>query len=654
MKATQYYIILSLIFLWIFSSQVAGQNIGDTTDDEILIISSYNSDTKYNYDIIREFINSFNELNNKCDVIVENMNQMEVTAHDKWVRKVEQLVKKHPKARLLILIGGEAWNGYLYSQNESLRQLPAICIRGSRYGFSPHTPQEDKYTYMPDCVDLFSIMKDSNVKLCYAYTYDIEKNIKLAQQFYPDLRHIALLSDNTYSGVSQLAQTNHYIKKHKTLKPIYIDGRNKSLDEAVGMVKELPVNSALLLATWRIDSLNITYVDNSSQSFKTARPQLPVFSITSSAIGYWALGGYCPNYDNKVDRIVKKAYEIMYSDNEVEQELTEMPLNYRFDELMMQRFGIQNKVLPKGSIIINKAPTFWQLYKRELAFIILAFIFLSIALIVISSYYFKTITLKNKLIHLTKQLQDDKVTLEESKKEMQIAKESAEKANQMKSTFVSNISHEIRTPLNSIVGFSSLLVNSVDISEEEKEYAALIQSNSDLLLKLIDDVLNISRLESGKLHFKYKDVDIINVCQNIISTLKLSTNTNITIELKTNLSEFHIYTDQLRIQQVITNLLNNALKFTPAGGHITLGLKQLEDSNELLFSVTDTGSGIPHEKQELIFERFEKLNEFVQGTGLGLSICKLILKEMKGRIWIDKEYKNGARFYFTIPMNEKH
>lgn len=652
MKTTQYYIILSLFLLWFFPTITVGQKMDSNFNDKILIISSYNSDSKYNYDIIREFINAFSDSYANYEVVVENMNQTNLTAHDKWVRKVNRLIGKHPNTKLLILIGGEAWNGYLYSNQEDIREIPAICIRASRYGFSPPGIDENPNSYMPKSVDLFDKMKESNVKYCYAYHYDIEKNVELAKHLYPNLQNIALLSDNTYSGIIQLAQTHDYLEKDNTISATYIDGRTSTLDEAIETVKQLPTNSALLLATWRIDTLNVTYVDNSCQSFKAARPQLPVFSITSSAIGYWTIGGYCPSYDNKMPEIINKAFQILNSDTTVEQELIEMPMCYKFDELIMQRFGLQSKLLPKGSIIINKAPTFWKLYKREVGSILLGFLILCVVIIIITYYYLNARRLKNELILLTQQLQDDKIILEESRKEMQKAKESAEHANQMKSTFVSNISHEVRTPLNSIVGFSSLLVNSSNISEEEKEYAALIQSNSDLLLKLIDDVLNVSRLESGRLSFSYQETDIVSLCRDIITTTQISNQDRVDIVLKSKVSQFIIYTDPLRVQQIITNLLNNALKFTPTGGCITLELEMDKTDNELLFTMTDTGKGIPSEKHDLIFERFEKLNEFVQGTGLGLSICKMILQEMNGKIWVDKDYKEGARFHFTLPVNQ--
>ena len=212
---------------------------------------------------------------------------------------------------------------------------------------------------------------------------------------------------------------------------------------------------------------------------------------------------------------------------------------------------------------------------------------------------------------------------------------------------------EIRTPLNAIVGFSSLLIDTVETTDEQKEYADIIQTNSELLLQLISDVLDVSRLESGKLLFKYEWCELVNHCQNMITLTRKNRTRDIDVRLQMPKEPYMLYTDPLRLQQVIINLLNNALKFTPDGGSITLDYEIDEEDQCMLFSVTDTGSGIPEDKQELVFQRFEKLNEFVQGTGLGLAICKLTIQRMGGDIWIDKNYKNGARFVFSHPIKKR-
>lgn len=249
-------------------------------------------------------------------------------------------------------------------------------------------------------------------------------------------------------------------------------------------------------------------------------------------------------------------------------------------------------------------------------------------------------------------LKQEKEQLQLSESALREAKEKAEEASRMKSAFISNISHEIRTPLNAIVGFSSMLVGTMNASKEQKEYCAIIETNSQLLLQLISDVLDISYLESGKQQFNYKKCEIISFCRNIVLAANQNKKKDIELQFQPFSPTYELYTDPLRLQQIITNLLNNALKFTPEGGHIRLAIEKDEKNERLLFSVTDTGCGIPEDKHNDVFERFEKLNIFAQGTGLGLPICRMVIQCLKGEIWIDKNYKKGSRFVFSHPITQ--
>ena len=226
----------------------------------------------------------------------------------------------------------------------------------------------------------------------------------------------------------------------------------------------------------------------------------------------------------------------------------------------------------------------------------------------------------------------------------------AENATSAKSIFLSNMSHEIRTPLNALSGFSSLLTEENLDNETRRQCNEVILQNSELLLKLINDVIDLSSLEFGKIQFCINKHNVVNICQNVIDTVSKIKQTQAAICFITELKGMDIETDDVRLQQVLINLLINATKFTPQGSIILELRKQSEQ--ELLFSVTDTGCGIPKEKQAAIFRRFEKLNENAQGSGLGLSICQLIIEHIGGKIWIDPDYTGGSRFFFTHPIRQ--
>lgn len=228
------------------------------------------------------------------------------------------------------------------------------------------------------------------------------------------------------------------------------------------------------------------------------------------------------------------------------------------------------------------------------------------------------------------------------------AKRRAEDADRMKSVFLANMSHEIRTPLNAIVGFSEIMA--VTENEEEKhEYLEIIQKNSNLLLQLINDILDLSRIESGKSEMHFQQVEIAGLVDEVEKVHQLKMKLNVDLKVVRPQGEFWTSTDRNRVMQVLFNFLSNAIKNTETGS-ITLGLKQEGDWLKLF--VSDTGCGIPEEKLPQIFTRFEKLNDFVQGTGLGLSICKSIVERLGGRIEVSSEQGKGSTFALYLPYRE--
>lgn len=238
-------------------------------------------------------------------------------------------------------------------------------------------------------------------------------------------------------------------------------------------------------------------------------------------------------------------------------------------------------------------------------------------------------------------------SLAASRQKLDEARKNAEKSIRTKSLFLSNMSHEIRTPLNALSGFSSILTDDNIDAEIRKQCNDIIQQNSDLLLKLIDDVVDLSSLERGKMQFHFGTHDAVSLCRNVIDTVDKIKQTAAAVIFRTSLEKLELHTDEARLQQLLINLLINATKFTTEGS-ITLAL-EIQDGMAL-FSVTDTGCGIAPEKQGKIFNRFEKLDENAQGCGLGLSICQLIVEQFGGKIWIDSEYRGGSRFVFTHPI----
>ena len=240
----------------------------------------------------------------------------------------------------------------------------------------------------------------------------------------------------------------------------------------------------------------------------------------------------------------------------------------------------------------------------------------------------------------------DITPLKETEQKLIIARDKAEELDRLKSAFLANMSHEIRTPLNSIVGFSSLLAETDD-REERQEYIKIVETNNELLLQLVSDILDLSKIESGTFDFVRSDLDVNESCMKIIKSMEMKVPETVDLVFEKYMPDCHIYTDKNRFMQVITNFINNALKFTKQGT-IALGYEQT-GPHEIKFYVRDTGFGIPKEKIDSIFERFVKLNTFVQGTGLGLSICKSLVSQMGGKIGVESTEGEGSCFWFTHP-----
>ena len=257
--------------------------------------------------------------------------------------------------------------------------------------------------------------------------------------------------------------------------------------------------------------------------------------------------------------------------------------------------------------------------------------------------YMHTKRLRNELLQ-------EKDSLIASEKQLRVVTKEAEAANKKKSAFIANISHEIRTPLNAIVGFSELISDESISAGEKKEFFSIINNNSYLLLNLINDILDLSRLESGNMKFIIEKTSLSDCCRNALASVEHRVFPGVQLTYTPSEDPLHIQTDSIRLQQLLINLLTNACKFTKEG-EINLSYQIDEDKQRVRITVTDTGCGIPEDKQKAIFERFEKVDEYAQGTGLGLSISQTIIEHLGGSIQLDPTYKHGARFIVLHPYN---
>ena len=612
-----------------------------TPEGPILIVTSYNPETRSISDNLSAFMDEYRQRGGKYTPIIESMNCKNLSEAYLWKSRMASILGKYKgknRPSLVILLGQEAWSAYISQDTEIAKKTPSICGMVSVNGLVLPDDSIDTRVWEPESKNIYTDFGDYNIVAGYVYEYDVDKNIELMRRFYPDMRRVAFISDNTYGGLSMQALVKKEMEKYPDLETIWLDGRTETFMEVSERMRRLPQNTCVLLGTWRVDCTESYVIGNTTYMLRDANPTLPVFTIASVGLGHWALGGYTPEYHAVGKNIGAVTYDFLDKGDREGVDLLTIPGNYTFDIKRLHEFKLDSLNLPQGAVLVNKTPSFYEQYKYWVIGVVSAFMFL-IACFLIAIYYIIRI---NHLKH----------NLEVSGEELLVAKEKAEESNRLKTAFLANMSHEIRTPLNAIVGFSSVLVSDDSSPAEKEQYCDIIQKNSDLLLHLINDILDISRMESGKIKFVWEECDVVELCQTALSTAEYGRKTSALFLFETPVTSLVIKTDAQRLKQVLINLLSNAAKFTPSGS-IKLAIAIDKQHQQLELSVSDTGCGIPSDKSDRVFERFEKLNEYSQGTGLGLAISRLIVENLGGKIWVDKDYTEGARFVFTHPLTKK-
>ena len=612
-----------------------------TLEGPILIVTSYNPETRSISDNLSAFMDEYRQRGGKYTPIIESMNCKNLSEAYLWKSRMASILGKYKgknRPSLVILLGQEAWSAYISQDTEIAKKTPSICGMVSVNGLVLPDDSIDTRVWEPESKNIYTDFGDYNIVAGYVYEYDVDKNIELMRRFYPDMRRVAFISDNTYGGLSMQALVKKEMEKYPDLETIWLDGRTETFMEVSERMRRLPQNTCVLLGTWRVDCTESYVIGNTTYMLRDANPTLPVFTIASVGLGHWALGGYTPEYHTVGKNIGAVTYDFLDKGDREGVDLVTIPGNYTFDIKRLHEFKLDSLNLPQGAVLVNKTPSLYEQYKYWVIGVVSAFMFL-IACFLIAIYYIIRI---NHLKH----------NLEVSGEELLVAKEKAEESNRLKTAFLANMSHEIRTPLNAIVGFSSVLVSDDSSPAEKAQYCDIIQKNSDLLLHLINDILDISRMESGKIKFVWEECDVVELCQTALSTAEYGRKTSALFLFETPVASLVIKTDAQRLKQVLINLLSNAAKFTPSGS-IKLAIAIDKQHQQLELSVSDTGCGIPSDKSDRVFERFEKLNEYSQGTGLGLAISRLIVENLGGKIWVDKDYTEGARFVFTHPLTKK-
>ena len=457
--------------------------------------------------------------------------------------------------------------------------------------------------------------------------YYIKETIELIRQLIPDMKRLAFISDDRYISEETRCDMKEVVTKYFPDLPLELLSTTQLSTEALlDTLHSYKSNTGIIYYSW-FESHNKddnNYLFDHIQDVISNFTPSPLFLLSSEDLSNNTFaGGYYVSAESFGQSLLEILYRIL--DGEQARNIPETTGGKENAYLcypVLEEHNIPSYRYPKAAVYINQPQSFFQQHKVE----ILVCIAILVILVTAITYYIRI--------------------LRKAYSRSSEAMEKAEQANQLKSAFLANMSHEIRTPLNAIVGFSKLVIDA-ECTNEKEQYAEIIERNSEILLNLFNDILDLSSLEADSLSFNIRPIKLIDICLQLEQQFCYKVKNGTKLILDDVDTELYVSGDWNRIIQIISNLLSNAAKFTPKG-EIHFGYREKEDFVE--FYVKDSGIGIPAERVATIFQRFGKINDFVQGTGLGLTLCRMLVEKMGGRIWLRSQEGKGSRFYFTLPL----
>ena len=616
---------LLLILLGAVHSRLSAH--ADKTREDVLFLNSINFNLPWAKDVFWYTHQALQKKN--ISVKAESLSVPALCNRKEAAAVVEQLRRKYDvPPRLIVFIGDPGWIVCRELFDDVWKDVPVII-----------TNTRDRLPATLDILLSHEELTESNTVPAYEWrkgynvttlgqVYYVKETIGLMRQLMPDMKRLAFISDDRYiseavRGDVEQAMTGSFPE----LAFEQLSTRNISTEMLLDTLKSYDKTTGLIYYSWfethNQDDNN--YLFDHIQEIITRFVHSPLFLLAPEDLSNNTFaGGYYVSVESFGDSLLQLIHRVLEGEfpRDIPPALGGKPAAYLCYPAL-QSYDIPVSLYPKEAVYINLPVSFFEQYKKEILMTVV------LLLVVVSAvgYY----------IHILKR----------AHQRMKEAQLKAEEANQLKSAFLANMSHEIRTPLNAIVGFSNLL-SMVEGKEEMLEYAGIIETNTELLLQLINDILDMSKIESGMYDFHVTQVDANQLMSEVEQVARLRIRTDeVSLSFAERLPQCVFHTDKNRLIQVLTNLVVNAIKFT-SQGEIQIGYR-LQDAHTLYFYVSDTGCGMSAEQCEHVFERFVKYNTFIQGTGLGLSICKMIIEKLGGEIGVQSESGKGSVFWFTLP-----
>ena len=614
-------IIMLSLFLCHFTL-VYGNNQGK--QEYILILNSVNYDEVWTNGIYQSIYESFN--GSQQAVHTEELMVPTIANTDEAGIKRNSLLEKYPlPPKAVVFIGDPGWLVCRPLFDKEWKEIPVLICYSRKSMPSCIENLLSRNISDKELVPAARMMEGYNITAIYQPFY-IKETLELMQRIQPEIRNIAFISDNRYISLCAQKDVEQTLADHyPSLKLHLLTTTRLSTEQLLDTISRYNRETGILYYSWFSKQMQQNnYLNDNIQRIVYGFAHYPVFTIADLQVenGNFAGGHYISLSDfsqeaiHTLQKIINgtPARDIPPHTGGEPQTY----LNYRHLKL----HNTDSNLYPGNAIYYQRPPNFYERNRLAIICIIALFCALIIILVMRFRFYWQ----------VRQEIRE---------------REKAEEANRLKSAFLANMSHEIRTPLNAIVGFSTLLANEENL-EERQEFIKIIENNNELLLQLINDILDLSKIEAGTLEFIYSDVDVNSLLTEIEQSNRIrNRHPEIQIFFEERLPQCIIHTERNRLTQVINNLLTNSMKFTTRGS-IRFGYRQ--EGNRLRFYVKDTGCGIPADKIDSVFGRFVKLNNFQQGTGLGLSICKTIVEKLGGEMGVESEEGVGTLFWFTIKV----
>lgn len=631
MKQTWQIILLSVLLLFLEGNYSSLSAETKRTDKEVLVLNSIN----FNLPWSKEFYWYAHEMLQKQDVAVKSeslsvpalRDTMEVNAI------VARLREKYPVApSAVVIIGDPGWMICRELFDDIWKDVPVVVtnardrLPASLEVLLSHVPLTEANTVPGE-----EWRRGYNITTLKLHYY-VKETIDLIYRLIPDMDRLAFISDERFISEKTRNEVSEAVKEHFPELPLeMLTTAHLSTEMLLDTLKTYDERTGIIYYSW-FESHNKddnNYLFDHIQDIIANFTPSPLFLLTFDDLSKNTFaGGYYVSAESFGTTLVEILNRIL--EGEQARDIPEMQggeANTYLCYPVLKTHNIPSSRFPINAVVINRPMSFFVQYRLAILSGLILFVIIATAIF----YYIRI--LRKAFSRLSE------------------AVEKAEQATQLKSAFLANMSHEIRTPLNAIVGFSNMLPE-VDDRDEMREYADIIQTNTDLLLQLINDILDMSKIEAGTFDFCPSLIDVNQTLEEIEQSMQLRLKTDaVTFTFAERLPECKFYIDKNRLMQLLSNFAVNAIKFTKRGS-IRMGYRMIVP-NTIYFYVTDTGCGMSPEQCEHVFERFVKYNPFIQGTGLGLSICRMIVEHLDGEIGVESEEGKGSTFWFKLPYRKK-